>query len=594
MMRKLWVRISLTFFLLLLGVLIAVGFFLVSLMKNTYEDMTRNQLLENAQLMMKAIDITDLSDDSAALQEKISHFAHPIQPRFTIIDESGKVLADSEDDPLKMDNHLDRPEVKAIFEEGKERGESIRYSETLGFNMMYITVPLYKDDERIGIVRTAIALNMIDHAMKQLWVSLFMIIGVTLVLSWLVSMWLAKGITRPIEKIVDVARRLTNKDYESRVTVDVSGEIGQLSSAINVLASSLQKQMKEIQENEQQLTSILANMVSGVMLVNKSGTIQLMNAAMEELLGQSKKEIIGKSYTQLLERFKLSERIHRCIETKQVIHEEMIVVGLNENVRIFDAHFAPFFRETERLKGVIIVLHEITEIRRLEKMRSEFVANVSHELKTPITSVKGFAETLLDGAADDPVLRESFLNIIYEESNRLHRLINDILRLSQIEQHLIDLEIENIDVASLIYDTVETLQEEITKKAISISLPGQKSVVIEGEKDRIRQIILNLVSNGITYTPNKGKISIKIIEHEHHIDLIVSDTGIGIPKKDLPRVFERFYRVDKARTRNSGGTGLGLAIVKHLVESHHGHIKVDSIEGVGTTFIVTLPKKQPK
>lgn len=589
-MKKLWLRISFTFFLLMLGVLLAVGFLLVNLLEETYVDMTRNQLLENAQLLIKAVDLSELYEDPDALQEKISHFTHPVQPRFTIIDENGNVLADSESDPKHMDNHRNRPEVKAIIDEGKQRGESIHYSDTLGFHMMYVTVPLYKDSERIGVVRTAVALNMIDQTIKQLWVSLFTIIGITLLLSWLVSIRLAKGITRPIEKIVDVARRLTNKDYESRVTVKSSGEIGQLSNAINVLASSLQKQMREIQEHQQQLTSILANMVSGVMLVNEFGVIQLMNAAMKEFLGPSAHDFIGKLHTQIDEQFKLSENIQRCMEIEQVIHKEITM----ESERIFDAHFAPFLGENNRLKGVIVVLHEITEIRRLEKVRSEFVANVSHELKTPITSVKGFAETLLEGAADDPELRQTFLKIIHEESNRLHRLINDILHLSKIEQHLIDLQIEKVDVTHAVYDSVETLQEELTKKEITISLPGQKSVFIEGETDRIRQIILNLVSNAITYTPSHGKISVNLLEHEEHIELIVSDTGIGIPKEDLPRVFERFYRVDKARARHSGGTGLGLAIVKHLVESHHGHIQVDSIEGVGTTFIVTLPKNQPK
>lgn len=588
-MKKLWVRISLTFFLLFLGVLIAVAFFLVNLLKETYADMTRNQLLENAQLIMKAIDITELYEDPELLQEKFSHFAHPIQPRFTMIDENGRVLADSEDDPKQMDNHRDRPEVKAILDEGKPRGESIRYSETLGFNMMYITVPLYQGNERIGIVRTAIALNEIDEAVKQLWMHFAAIIGAMLIVLLAAGMWIAKGITRPIEKIVDVARSLTNKDYDRRAEVQASGEIGQLSNAINALASSLQMQMKEIQEHQQQLTSILANMVSGVMLVNHTGTIELMNNAMEKLLHQAKDDLIGASYQQLAEHFQLSEKIRRCMETEQYIHEEITV-----HERIFDAHFAPFISEEGHLRGIIVVFHDITEIRRLEKMRSEFVANVSHELKTPITSVKGFAETLLEGAADDPELRQSFLKIIYEESNRLHRLINDILHLSKIEQHLIDLEIEDVDVTNVIYDTVETLQEELTQKNIAISLPGQKQVVIEGEKDRIRQIVVNLVSNAIAYTPQHGKISVNLFEHDEQIDLIVSDTGIGIPKKDLPRIFERFYRVDKARTRHSGGTGLGLAIVKHLVESHHGHIQVDSIENVGTTFIVTLPKKQPK
>lgn len=560
-------------------------------MKDTYIDMTREQLLENAQLMMKAIDITELYNDPPVLQEKISHFAHPIQPRFTIISENGTVLADSEDDPRQMDNHLNRPEVKGILQDGIQQGESIRFSETLDFKMMYVTVPLYKGNERIGIVRTAIALDMIEKSTKQLWFSLFIIIGVTLILSGMVSIRLAKGITRPIEEVVDVARRLTSKDYESRVTVKATGEIGQLSHAINVLASSLQKQMKEIQDHQQQLTSILSNMVSGVMLVNDAGIIQLINPAMEELIGQSQEELIGQLHTQIGEHFGLSERISYCIQSAEYIHEEIDINRSNE--RVFDAHFAPFIGENNRFKGVIIILHEITEIRRLEKVRSEFVANVSHELKTPITSVKGFSETLLDGAAEDEELRQSFLKIIHEESDRLHRLINDILNLSKIEQHKIPLQIETIDVTNLIYDTVETLQEEMTKKAITISLPGQESVLIEGEKDRVRQIILNLISNGITYTPKNGKISVKVIEHDHDIELIVSDTGIGIPEKEIPRVFERFYRVDKARTRHSGGTGLGLAIVKHLVESHHGKIKVDSIEGVGTTFIVTLPKKQP-
>lgn len=590
-MKKLWVRISSAFFLLLLGVLIAVGFFLANLMKQVYEDTTRNQLLEHAHLLIKALEISDFYDNPEVLQEKIGQLPDSVQIRITIIDREGNVLADSNSDPKQMDNHRNRPEVKAVLNEGKPHGEAIHYSDTLGMNMMYVTAPFYDGKERIGVVRTAIALNMIDSMKKQLWVSLFMIIGIALVISWLVSMSIAKGFTRPIEKIAEVARRLTNKDYESRVDVDTSGEIGQLSAAINVLAASLQKQMKDIQEHQQQLTSILANMVSGVMLVDELGRIRLVNPAMERLLGQSEEELADQLHTRIHEQFHLSEYIIRCLETMEHQHEELAVRHPEE--RIFDAHFAPFFSEDHRLKGVIVVLHEITDIRRLERIRSEFVANVSHELKTPVTSLKGFAETLLDGAAEDKAVRDSFLKIIYDESDRLYRLIQDILHLSKIEQHLLPLKIEEVDIAGLVYDSVEMLQEEITEKAIKLSLPGQTNVIIEGEKDRIQQIILNLVSNAITYTPKHGKISIKVLEHDDTIDLIVSDTGIGIPKKDLPRIFERFYRVDKARSRNSGGTGLGLAIVKHLVESHHGQIKVDSIEGVGSTFIVTLPKKQP-
>lgn len=589
-MKKLWLRISLTFLLLLVCVLIAIGFFVGNIMKSTFVDMTRNQLTENAQLVMKVIDISHLYEKPDLLQERIRHFADPIRQRITIIDESGKVIADSENNPETMKNHANRPEVKEVIQEGKSHGESIRYSATQGFNMMYVTTPLYNGNERIGVVRTAISLETIDKATKKLWVSLFSILGVTLVLSGLVSMSLAKGITRPIEEIMKAARKLSKKDYSSRVKVRTKGEIGQLSSAINVLASSLQRQMEEIQENQQQLTSILSNMVSGVMLVNYSGKIQLVNPAMEKFLEQQQDNLIGRCYEESGENFGLSERIERCMKEGEHIHEELHVYHPKE--RILDAHLAPYIGEQKEMKGVIIVLHDITDIRRLEKMRSEFVANVSHELKTPITSVKGFAETLLDGAMYDEELCRSFLKIIYDESDRLHRLISDILHLSKIEHHVLPLQLETINVTNLIDETVETLQEEITKKEITISLPEPKDVYIEGEKDRIRQIILNLISNGILYTPKGGKIEVTLLEKEKEMDLIVHDTGIGIPKKDIPRIFERFYRVDKARSRHSGGTGLGLAIVKHLVESHKGKINVDSIEGEGTTFTITLPKKQ--
>jgi two-component system phosphate regulon sensor histidine kinase PhoR len=242
----------------------------------------------------------------------------------------------------------------------------------------------------------------------------------------------------------------------------------------------------------------------------------------------------------------------------------------------------------------VAVLHDVTETRRLEQIRSEFVANVSHELKTPVTSVKGFAETLLDGAMYDEATLREFLKIIYDESDRLHRLISDILDLSRIEQHRIPLKMEQLNVVDVVAETVQTMRKRIEKKQLELVLPQKRHVMMEADKDRLRQILLNLVTNAIAYTPDKGRIEISLIERENELDLIVSDTGIGISEKDLPRIFERFYRVDKARSRQSGGTGLGLAIVKHLVESYHGKIRVESEEGKGSTFIVTLPRTQTR
>lgn len=258
-----------------------------------------------------------------------------------------------------------------------------------------------------------------------------------------------------------------------------------------------------------------------------------------------------------------------------------------------DVHLAPYVRENQERKGLIAVLHDVTEVRRLEKMRTDFVANVSHELKTPITSVKGFAETLLDGAMHDEDVCREFLSIIYRESERLHRLISELLYLSRIEQHHIPLKLEQMNMTEAVLNIANTIQKEAKKKKLALILPEQiNDIWIEGEKDRIHQIVLNLLSNAIAYTSEGGKIIVKLWEEADQVKLSISDTGIGIPSTELPRIFERFYRVEKARSRRSGGTGLGLAIVKHLTESHNGKIEVKSEEGKGTTFIITLPKKQ--
>ncbi|GIN85338.1 PAS domain-containing sensor histidine kinase [Heyndrickxia sporothermodurans] len=590
-MNKLWLKISLRFLILLFFVLLSIGFFIADMMKNTYMEMTRNQLFQDANIVSEFINTKDMQKKSKELQKKVESFYAENQPRITIIDPNGDVLADSENNPANMESHANRPEFKKIMKQHKNSAESIRYSETLGFNMMYVATPIKENNDTIGVIRVAFTLQTIDHAIKKLWLSLGLAMGLTLILSSIIAIRLAKGITRPIEDIIQVSRRLTEKDYSSRVRAKTNGELEQLSNAINKLAKSLQHQMEEIRENQQRLTGVLTNMVSGVMLINPEGRIVLVNPAMEKIIGSTAERLTGKLHIEAGKSFELSQLIDRSLKEVVSIHDEVHMYFPKE--RILDAHLAPYVGVNGGIKGIIIVLHDITEIRRLEKMRSEFVANVSHELKTPVTSLKGFAETLLDGAMYDPEITKSFLTIIHDESERLHRLITDILHLSKIEQHQLPFHPEPLNVIDVIYESIDTIQEEINRKQLTFKLPEkQQQVIIEAEKDRLQQIILNLAANAVTYTPEKGYIEISLHEQEEQIDIIVADSGIGISKEDLPRIFERFYRVDKARSRNSGGTGLGLAIVKHLVESHHGSIHVESEEGKGTKFTITLPKKQ--
>lgn len=594
-MNKLWLRISLTFLILLFFALLGVGFFLANVMKHTYIEMTRNQLIQHAQFMKNAIGHNDLTSESqASLQEQLRHYASSVEARMTLINEQGKVLADSEDHPEKMENHSKRPEFLAVIRDKQSFGEAIHYSETLGYEMLYVTIPVTDHQPFQGVIRAAVSLEQIAIVMKKIWISVITAMAITFIFAGLISMRLAKGITRPIEEIIDVSTQLAEKDYDSRVKIEAKGEIKQLSRAINILAASLQEQMKEIRENEQRLTGVLTNMASGVLLVNQEGEIVLVNKAMEQMLDTPSASLIGKFHMETSKSFGLSQLIERSLSSDGVdLHDEIHLYYPKE--RILDAHVASYLDDTGELQGIVAVLHDITEIRRLEKMRSEFVANVSHELKTPVTAVKGFAETLLDGGMEDEDTTKAFLQIIYDESDRLHRLIRDILQLTKIEQHRIPLLFTEIDMIDVVRKTVATLQDTAQKKQIRLLVPqASQSIMIEAEKDRIQQIILNLVANAITHTSEGGTVQVDVLEQDAAVALIVRDNGAGIPKQDLERIFERFYRVDKARARHSGGTGLGLAIVKHLVDSHHGNIEVHSEEGEGTAFTITLPKKQPK
>lgn len=587
-MQKLWVRITFSFLLLMFFALLGSGLFLANTMKHTYMDLKESQLTQTAHLVLQALELNGL--ERADLQSKVKELSAPVTSRVTVIDREGHVLADSEDDPAVMENHADRPEVMQVIKEGKESGISTRFSRTLGYSMMYAAIPIKIDSNVEGVVRVALSLENIENAIRHIRFTLTLVLFAALLLTALIGIRIAKGIAKPVEEMISVSEKLKDKDYSARVGMRPKGELGQLANAINVLAASLKSQLDKIQENEQQLSGVLRNMTSGVLLVDKSGKILLANRAIGCMLDSDPASFTGKQHVEVVKNAGLSKLIDQCLNEQTEIRNEIEFYFPEE--RILDAHLAPYVGEGGELRGIVAVLHDITDISRLEKMRSEFIANVSHELKTPITSVKGFTETLLDGAMEDKEALHYFLDIIHKESERLHRLINDILHLSKIEQHMIPLEIENVNLAEVVDRVADTVRKDVENKGLQLILPENRDILIEGQKDRIQQIILNLVSNAIAYTPAGGKITVSFLEKEANIEISVKDTGIGIAKKDFPRLFERFYRVDKGRSRNSGGTGLGLAIVKHLVESHDGKINVDSEEGEGTEFTVILPKKQ--
>ncbi|EAD5507116.1 PAS domain-containing protein [Listeria monocytogenes] len=590
-MKKLWLKIGLSFFILFFVVMVIVGIFSGELMKSTYLNMKENQLEDDAKILLQTTNMEnlDLDKDAATIQKSLDPLGEDIDARITVIDSKGDVVADTKKDPEKLDNHMNRPEVTDILKKGESVGISIRESDSLGYSMLYVAVPVKHQSKTDGVLRISISLESVDAAVAKLWGNLALIFGIALVIIAAISVFIARKITRPVREIIEVSTDLANHKYDSRIHGKISGELQDLSISVNTLAESLETQMFEIKQNEQRLNAIVQNLVSGVMLINVDKQVIMTNRTMYQILGET--EITGKPFYEVIKSFALSQLIEATFETKTIQQKEIILYFPRE--MILDASVSPILGENGEITGIILLLHDITQIRHLENVRSEFVTNVSHELKTPVTALKGFAETLLDGAMYDEMLLKKFLTIIKEESDRLHRLIMDILALSRIEQNPVPENIELVEVDEVIEQSARTIFEMATEKNIQVIIPEKTipSVTIETDRDKLQQILINLLSNAINYTPVDGKVEVKLIEQEAEVIIEVTDNGIGIPAKDIDRVFERFYRVDKARSRHSGGTGLGLSIVKHLVENCGGRIEVESQEEVGSTFRVTLPKK---
>ncbi|MBO9608435.1 MAG: PAS domain S-box protein [Paenibacillaceae bacterium] len=584
-------------FVLLTGLsVLAAGIFTAKLLEKSYIDSLKDSMQREIRLIAAGLD-TRRSGNQAELvgyyNEEAKQLRDSAGARVTFIGADGTVLGDSDHDPTTMDNHKGRNEI--VDATGSTAGFSIRKSDTLHTDMLYVAVAMPNAlNGQLGYIRLAMGLENVDSLVRAQW--LFLLVGLLILFVVVVgvSYRVAYGLTRPLEKIMRVANQITHMNYRSRVPVTSKDEIGKLGHAINTMADSLQAQVDRISENESQLKNVLENLLSGIIMIDKNERIVLLNRAAEDFIGFGADEVIGKKFDEAKQPFEFVQLIGECLDTREHIRDEMLFYYPEE--RILEINVTPIMGADDEWAGVLIVLHNITAMRRLERMRSEFVANVSHELKTPIASVKGFAETLLAGALDDKETAKSFLKIIFDESERLNRLIGDILELSKIESKRIPLQFSPVEMKGFVEQTLHVMRSEAAKKRIELEMSVPADMYIEADEDRLRQIVINLLSNGIAYTPEGGKVKVTVealatgVEPEYErIRLTIADTGIGIPRKDLPRIFERFYRVDKARSRSSGGTGLGLSIVKHLVDLHKGTIAVESEVGLGTRFTIELP-----
>jgi two-component system, OmpR family, phosphate regulon sensor histidine kinase PhoR len=435
--------------------------------------------------------------------------------------------------------------------------------------------------------------NYFNQTNREIWWLVSFSQAIVLLLIFVLGFNIKKRYTKPIEAATNVAIELSKGNYRARTYVDHRKETSMLSNAINQLAKNLQEILKTQEMQQDRLSTLIESMGSGLMLIDNRGYISLINKAYIEIFDVNSEDYLSKQYYDVIEHKEITVLIEEIFMTERKVKRQLLLaIGIVR--RYFEVAGSPIIGTQNEWKGVLLVFHEITELKKLEQMRKDFVANVSHELKTPITSIKGFSETLLDGAMKDEATLESFLRIILNESDRLQELIEDLLDLSRIEQQGFHLNIEELEIVILLDEIITLLRGKAEEKNILLHIaPIAAPIFIRGDYSRLKQVFINLLSNAITYTPAGGYVEIDVKENEEKVYIQIKDTGIGVEMEEIPRIFERFYRVDKARSRNSGGTGLGLAIVKHIVEAHKGSISVTSVKEKGTTFTITLEKLLP-
>lgn len=395
---------------------------------------------------------------------------------------------------------------------------------------------------------------------------------------------------KPLEQTTKIVAKLTDGNYRARIHHQSAGVISQLNNNINRLARNLNKLTIHQKMQADQLTTVIDNMESGIVLIDEKGYIHLVNRKFIQTFGENHKHYLGHLYYNSIPNTKVHKTVQDTFLYEQKVKHSFTHIKDNDKYYL-QIVGAPIFDEKKRLKGTVLVIHDITEIKNLEVMRKDFVANVSHELRTPITSIMGFAETLVDGAKEEQESLDHFLDIIYEESKRMQLLIDDLLVLSNLEHDEHKLQFSDVNMEEILTDVGPIINHLAKKREVHFTIKMERKPMLVADKQKIKQLLINLLANAVNYTPKDGDVSLMIDDQDGYVRIRVSDTGIGIEQEQIKRLFERFYRVDKARSRNTGGTGLGLAIVKHIVEAHRGSITVDSELNQGTIFTIYLPNK---
>lgn len=590
LLRSLQGKLVVMYILLILLAMEMTGFYLLRSLETYYLNSYSLSLNLQAQLAAGLLqrymeDVTD-KDDKQNIERLAADFDPQLGASLLVLDNSGLVLGASPGNWTLLNKRLEpRDEITQAL--SGSRGESIRLDEASGRRYLHLALPIRQGDQVMGVVYLKGSLERTYATLGQIRLFLLYATALALAVTAALGLALARTITGPIREVTSRAAQMAAGNFDQMIQVRSDDEIGQLGAMFNHLAYRLKETLGEISEEKNKVEAILTYMADGIVALDKKGRIILCNPAAAKMLSVKEQDVIGRSPMLLWPEANWRSPLREVLRINQPVTRQ---IAIERPVHcILRCHFTPLRGEKGKAVGLVIVFHDITEQEKLESMRKDFVANVSHELRTPLTTVKSYIETLLDGAAEEPSIRERFLTVVSSETDRMVRLVRDLLHLSQMDQRTAALDIQPVDLASLAEETLAKLQGPLERKQLELvrvwsgDLPKAAA-----DRDKIQQVLLNILANAIEFTPPGGRISLGITDEGGILRVGITDTGIGIPREDLPRIFERFYRVDKARSRELGGTGLGLAIAKQIVEAHGGEISIESEFGAGAEVSFTL------
>ena len=590
MRARLFWKLGLTFLALLVGALIAVDFYSARVLRSDAIRTANTQLASLLNIAQEHVPpVDDLGQVRAWAQSMAASGA-----RVTVIDNSGRVLADSAQDPATMDNHSTRPEVQQAFAAGE--GQSVRHSATVDIDLVYRARRYQPPSGPPIVLRMALPLAQIDLPQKELRQRLIAASFIILLLGGAVSLLFSRAFAARVERLKDFSRRVAAGDFRPLPAENRRDELADLALELNNTAAHMDETIRSLSGERNRSSAILRSMVEGVAVIDAQERLVFLNRAFSEILNLDSVGGEGHPVIEVVRNSELLSLIRRALQGEEGLQSN-IAMGIVQQ-RSFSVTAAPVKPleasvangAAEKPPGAVVVLHDVSELRRLERVRQDFVANVSHEFKTPLTAIQGFAETLLAGALEDPKNNRRFLEIIRSHAARLARLTDDLLKLARIEAGKLEVAFQPVSVAELLESCSATTVLKASRKQISftVRVPPELPPVL-GDPGLLHDLLQNLLDNAIQYTPEGGQIDVSASAEAREAVISVTDTGIGIPLADQERIFERFYRVDAARSREAGGTGLGLSIAKHIVEAHGGRLWVESAVGRGSKFSVSIP-----